>query len=376
MTKIKNIWLLSIVLCLTCLKGWSQIVGSKAIPYLNFTLHDAPPKYLTSTRTAVLISVPMSDANPNIRTNWRKLAEEIHPRLRDMKIDAVAYFNIDDVFSGVGPAEVFSKNLTSREIKYILLVEQLRSTEENGSEDIFRFTVTPFNDKPTFISQNSNAWRVEDIGLKPALKKLFNGVYRAELKMENYLIPDIPELFDDVDIFQAKRIETYAMDLKVDKLYVPKFERLIIEDSSKMDEHTIKLIADFNHEIDQKNQKLEQIMSTYPLKYELVDAYTDDDIYSLGGQYALMRLEAPGSTIKGFLDYKKEVGENMYASIKAVDLGSTVRRLPVDAVVSKYYVKHVYTKDIYTGLKWDADLTWEEALKNFIYNMKDVLKVK
>jgi hypothetical protein len=34
------------------------------------------------------------------------------------------------------------------------------------------------------------------------------------------------------------------------------------------------------------------------------------------------------------------------------------------------------TGDVYLGTKWDADETMDEALKNYIQNFKDELKIR
>lgn len=379
MTKIALTRLLSLPFVLIGLllstEGGAQTPGAEVIAFKHLVYHNKPPRFLNSHKTAVFFSVPRTTKDPSLREDWKALAKEVHYGLKQMKIDAMAYYNIEDVFSGPDAIEAFAKQLVQRDIKYLLYVEVNRQ-ENVSQEHFYRFTVVPFNKEETFIAQNANAWKVEGIGLKSTMDKMFNEIYRVELTQENYLIPDIPEFFDDVDIFKARRIESYAMDLKVEPLIVPRFQKLVLKDSSKTDEATLQEIRKFNKTIDQKNQKLEEIMSTYPLKYELVDYYTEQEVYNKGGQFVLLNLQTSGTTIKKLLDYKLNKGENIFATIKATEIGSTVRRLPADAVVSKYYVKHVFTKDIYTGLKWDADLTWEEALQNFIFNMKDILKIK
>ncbi len=352
----------------------AQIVGSESLWYKDFVLHNKPPKYLLSRKSAVFLRVPRSEVNPDVRSDWQELSAKIHKYLLNMKIDVVGYYHVDDIFSGSDPMAAHAQTLAKRDIKYILLVTQTRN-ETPGEPDHFEVIVTPFSEE-VLIKQNANAWKVEGYGLKEVMNKMFKEVYRAELALENYLIIDRPEFFTDVKILKGKRIQTYAMDLKVDKLIVPKFQKIVPEDSIKLSSSAMDQVRAYNAEVDQKNKRLAEIMKGYPLPYEISSDLSETEIYNRGGQFILQSLHTTGETVKELLDYKTDAGETVYATIKATDIGATVRRLPKDAVVHKYYVKHVYSKDVYTGLKWDADLTWEEALKNFIFHMKDVLNVQ
>ena len=353
----------------------AQIVGSDDLWFKDFTLHNKPPKYLLSRKSAVFLRVPRSEDNPNVRSDWKKLAGEVHEYLLQMRVDAIGYYHVNDLFSGSDPIEAFSKTMIQRNLKYIILITQTRN-ENRGEPDHFEVIVTPYNESSSFIDQNANAWKIEGIGLKDVMRKMFNEVYRSELELENYLIMDIPEFFTDVKIIKGRRIETYAMDLKVEKLIVPKFRKIVPTDSTKLGSSAFDQIKVYNREVDKKNQRLEEIMKTYPLAYEISEDFSDQEVYNKGGQFVLLSLNSTGETIRELLDYKTQPGETVFASIKSINMGSTVLRLPKEAVVHKFYVKHVYTKDVYTGLKWDADLTWEEALQNFIFNMKDVLNLK
>ena len=330
-------------------------MDSETLWLKDFVFHDKPPKYLLSRKSAIFLKTPRSEINPDVRSDWKDLSREIHKYLLQMKIDAIGYYHVEDVFSGSDPVEAFAKSLTKRNLKYIILITQTRS-EILGQEDYFEVIVTPFNDQPSFINQNANAWKIEGLGLKKVMTKVFNEVYRAELELENYLIMDVPEFFTDVKIIKGKRIETYAMDLKVEKLIVPQFQKIVPTDSTKLSEPILEEVRKYNARVKKKNMRLQEIMKTYPLPYEISADFSDSEVYSKGGQFVLLGLHTTGETIKDLLDYKQDAGETVYATIKTTDIGSTVKRLPKDAVVYKYYVKHVYTKDVYTGLKWDADL--------------------
>src|SRR5690606_28940149 len=96
-------------------------------------------------------------------------------------------------------AASFAQTLVKRELKNIILITQTTNPEPNG-EALFEIIVTPFNNQPTFISQNSNAWKISGVGVKDTFTRMFNGIYREELDVQSYLIIDVPEFFTDTDI--------------------------------------------------------------------------------------------------------------------------------------------------------------------------------
>ncbi|UXP33460.1 hypothetical protein N6H18_05775 [Reichenbachiella agarivorans] len=378
MSKKYKVGFAALVLILTLTSPFrtqAQLVGSAAMDFTRFTYHDKLPKYLLSRKSIVLVSAPMSEKNPHVRSDWEKLSSFVHKYFRQMNIDAVAYFYIDDIFSNVDVNLEFAKQLTEREIKYVILLDQ-KKVDGHKDSYYYKITVTPYNDKTSFVSEDQNAWKIEGSDLNEILVKMNKEIIREDMEMTNYLIPEYPEFFSSTRIIKGRRIPTYAMDLKVETLVVPRFQKYVMEDSSKVDEAYKKRVAAFNREIDKKNQRLEEIMSTYsPLKYQLIDEISAQAIYNDGHQFALMRIDGTGQMIKESLSYEM-ANETDYITLKASMGGAQVYPLPKDAVVSKYFVQHVFTKDVYVGLKWDADLTWEESLTNFIFHMKDILKVK
>jgi len=352
-----------------------QILGKESMNFKNLEYHDQLPKYLLSRKSVVVINAPMSLKDPRVRSDWKELANTVHYYFRKMNVDAIAYYHIDDLFAGRDPNQEFSKLLTKREFKYVIWVKQTRVSGHNYQYSI---TVTPYNGKGTIVSQYQNAWKTEEgSDLKNVLLEMGKDVLRADMKLENYLIPEGPEFFETIKIIKGRRIPTYATDLKVETLVVPRFQKFTIDDSSKVDGNHLAKVKRFNDEIDRKNRRLEQIMESYkPLKYELSDVYDSKALYNAGHQFVLADLNGTGKNIKEELGYKPEMNETDYITLKANGGSTIVYPLPVEAIVTKYYVKHVFTNDVYTGLNWDADLTWEASLQNFIFHMKDILKVK
>ncbi|WP_420580310.1 hypothetical protein [Reichenbachiella sp.] len=373
-TRTKSLFV-SLIFCLTLipLSGTlnAQPSGEDWLDMKSLDIQPHLPKYLLSRKSVVLVSVPRSKNDPNLRADWKLLSRTVHKAFKKMKIDAVAYYYLDDMFASPDANESFAKEMEKREIKYIIVLEQ--SASNLAGVESYRISISGFNDKPSFISERQKAWQTQGPDLEVLLSEMRKDVIRAEMERENYLIPDIPEFFTDAKILKGKRIPTYAMDLKVDKLVVPRFQKYIMEDSSALDAVALSKIAAYNAEVERKNKRLEEIMLDYPLGYEFSETSSDIDIYNQGHQFVLLMMQGSGKTIKEMLNYEIEPYETDYVTIRA---GSTLNTLPVDAVVYKYYVKHVYTQDAYLGSRWDADLTWEQALQNFIFHMKDILKVQ
>ena len=52
----------------------------------------------------------------------------------------------------------------------------------------------------------------------------------------------------------------------------------------------------------------------------------------------------------------------------------TLRTIPVEAPVYKFYIKNLLRNEVYVGESWDADETWQEALDNYLSAMVEELK--
>jgi hypothetical protein len=52
-----------------------------------------------------------------------------------------------------------------------------------------------------------------------------------------------------------------------------------------------------------------------------------------------------------------------------------LKNIAANTVVYKFYVRHIDSGNIFLGTKWDADTTWQDALKNFIGGFKAELKI-
>jgi hypothetical protein len=179
-------------------------------------------------------------------------------------------------------------------------------------------------------------------------------VYRSSSSLErsNYLINDFPETELPVQIVRGRRSEFYAIDLKVDQLAVPKTG---------------------NESID---KELELIVGNYPFKYQLTEpTVSEKELRAKGFFYIVSYVHARGSVIRQMLGYDVSKVESAYVSVTYPNGQSQLKNIPADVPVYKFYFKHIDSGNIFLGTKWDADVTWQKALTNYIAAFKAELGV-
>lgn len=331
------------------------------------------PEALLSSRSAVFMAVPQK---PNgSRGDWTSLAEKAHDYLKKIGVDAVAYLYVQDVFSGPEPEQAFISWLAQRKVDNLI---HLAEISVNGQKK-YRIVITSFNGKPDIASPGQKAWKNETADLE----RLFINLYRAvgSLKKENFLIVDKPEFFTDITVLTGKRFENYQQDLKLDKLAVPVFTGIPIPDNYPADplnEELARQASAYNGMIASANERLKEVMSAYPYEYGLVDLSqkTPEQLRNEGYQFVLYYVNTSGRVIKNLLDYTVQPTETDFISLTASAGGSSIKTLPVDFPVYKYYVKHIFTSDVFLGTKWDADDDWEKALTNHLTGLRAEFRIR
>jgi hypothetical protein len=292
------------------------------------------PEKLLTNRTAVFYSYSMTEKDLNsIQTSFQKTG-----------IDAVIYFETDELLAGKDVTIAFADYLNKREISNIAFFQK----NEKG----YKVYLTAYNTKSSIVEENQYAWIDEDVYLSELLTK----IYRAAgggTKRKNMLINDVPETDIAVNSIQGRRSDFFAIDLKVDELAVPK------TGDEAMD------------------KALEETFSTYPLKYKLTEpGISDQELRKKGFLFVLCYVHTRGSVAKKVLGYDMSKSESALVSITYNDSGqSQLKNIPSDTFVYKFYFKHISSGNVFLGTKWDADTTWEQALKNHIKAFKTELKI-
>lgn len=293
----------------------------------------AIPQEIMSKRSVVILSPSIS-------------AQEIttiHEGLIRAGIDAVAYFGADRVLSGGDPEKAYNKYFTRREISCVVFIQK-KSTG-------FSCYLTLYNGKPDLVSQDQLAW----VANASTLSQLMNDIYRSALsayQKKNLLINDAAETSLPVKVIEGNRNETFAYDLKVDNLAVPKFN-----DSTM-------------------NNELAEVFKNYPLRYQLTDnTIADKDLRNKGFLYVLCVVHARSGVAKDVLGYTVAKSESAFVSVTYPVAEMQLKNIPADTEVYKFYVRHIDSGNVFLGTKWDADVTWQQALLNFIRGMKADMKL-
>lgn len=333
------------------------------------------PEDLLSSKSVVLLQIPPENRNSSIRADWRPMAEEAHEIFMSTGIDAVAYYFMNDVISGIEAGREFAAEMKERGIKNLIILSDVWVKIKGKEAERFVILVTSFNGETTLMSNGQPAWKTQNKKLEKALDKLKKETSRQRLVKKNLLISDYPELFRDIDIIKGRRSETYSNSLKVDKIAFAGFEIADIPENRPrglINNNIAKEAAKANGIARGNNNKLNEILQQqYPFEYDATPSHPDEQaLLNLGFSYVVYHLHTYGLSIKYLLDYQIEEGVSDFITVKQQKGKTILRNIPTESPVYKFYLKHLRTNDVYVGSRWDADETWTEALKNFISNIR------
>ncbi|MDN5215952.1 hypothetical protein QQ020_27995 [Fulvivirgaceae bacterium BMA12] len=325
------------------------------------------PEGILSGRSAVFVLV--DDENKD-RTGWKELSIKAHKVIVGTGTDIVGYYNIYDLFAGHETQRSFAQDMLKREVKNILILEK-----KQGS---FSLKVTKFNEKPTFMDHGQNAWRSENIDLREVMADYKRAVGASGQHRSNFLMADAPEFFEDTGLIRRQRFDIFNQDLKLDKLAVPLFPTaatgMNVEKGNSSNNISDQLLR---HQQQWKIDSIElaSIMETYPFAYGIVAADSDEKkLREQGYQFMLYYLNTSGKVIHDLLNYKSDKNVTDYITIKPSTDKPNLVTIQAHRPVYKYYIKHIFSGEIYLGNVWDAEESWQAALKNHINGIKNKIK--
>lgn len=331
------------------------------------------PKDLQISKTIVVISI---DDGSQLRGDWKALAEEAHPYIKKLSIDAVLYFYIDDLIAGYDVQKAIADQMARRDIKNIFML----SRDKIKGRDQYLGVLTTFDKEPSFISNNQVAWKSQTSDLEILFRNLARSIDNADLILENLLIIDSPEYYRGSDMIRGKRFEIFNTDLRIDKMAIPKFMDLPVPENAGIQSTAdmVSVIVQENEKNLERNSRIEQQLINYPYAYEIVPyEYDEKKLLAKGFQFVLMRINSSGLDVRKMLGYEISDDINELITIKKNSLGEVnIKSIPVDAMVYKYYVKHINSGDIYLGEQWDGDDNWQDALNNHISLIIEKLEKK
>jgi hypothetical protein len=332
------------------------------------------PDKILSTKTVVLVSTPNRQGE-SIPEDWHPLAEQAHPVLTKASIDPVAYYFYDDVYSGKETRAAFAEAWKKRGVAHIILIIK---SELNANKKNVRYLVlaTPFNGDASLMTEGQPAWKNNGKDFKKVLNKFEKVSYKQT--STNLLIAKVPEYFNDAKIIKGQRVESYYTDLKLGKLAVPKFatSNLPGKRPGGLVNNLVKnRLEQAEQQANDFNNQLASIMQGYKFEHGLVEQNkSDKDLMIAGYNYVIRSIRTSGIGVKRLLNYPVDEEEEYYITVKLVNNKPTMRYIPIKAPIYKYYIKNLKTGSVYLGKNWDADETWQESLKNVLYNIGLELK--
>ncbi len=295
----------------------------------RITYASSIPAELLSTRSVVLFqsSIPQKDL------------DECQNFFQQTGIDAVAYFDIHRMLAGHDVRKAYASYLTNRGIKFLILFQK----DEKGYRLIFCY----FNGKKDLVDANSVAWKQENVSLNELLRTVYRFAV-SNLKKQNYLINDFPEMDISINPFIGRINESFSVEVKSFKTAIPKFGNAA--DDAELEAY---------------------LKANFPLKYELVDAdATEESLYAKGFRTILRFVHARGIVAKQILGYDVTQVARSLPSAVFVNNEVQIKTIPSTEVIYKFYFKNIEYGNVFLGNKWDADLTWQDALRNHIQAYK------
>ena len=291
------------------------------------------PEKLLSTRSVVFYPHTMT----------LKELDQIQAYFQRTGIDAVVYIEGDFLAAGRDPSVALAEYLNAREISHIIIFQK--------SEE-YKVFITGYNNLATLFEPGQSAWHKSDRSLESLLQSLFRTANNSSLARENMLINEFPEVAMPLNIFKGRRSDFFAIDLKVDPLAIPKFG------DEAMD------------------RELEEIMKLYPYKYKLTEpGLSEAQIRQDGSYYVLRFVYARDKAAQNLLGYDGTRSQSAIVSVTYPEDKPELKNIPANTMVYKFYFKHIDSGNIFLGTKWDADLTWQQALINQIKSFKAEFKV-
>lgn len=323
------------LLILSSIKSFCQLSDEEIKFFSRLKPGSALPEKILDTRTAVFYSFSMTQKDlDNIQLSFQRTG-----------IDATVYFDIDELLAGKDVTDAYADYLTKRDITNIIFFLK----DEKG----YKAYITAFNGKASVVEENQYAW----IGEDGYLSELLTKIYRAAgggTKRKNMLINETPETDISINVIQGRRSDFFAIDMKVDELAIPK------TGNEAMD------------------KALEEAFSTWPFKHKFTEpGVSERELRNKGSLYILCYVHTRCAVAKKVLGYDVGRSESAIASVTFNDNGQTqLKNIPSETFVYKFYFKHIDSGNVFLGTKWDADVSWDQALKNQVRGFKSEFKIQ
>lgn len=287
------------------------------------------PKGILGNRSVVLYEI---DYTP-------QELQETQKYFQQAGIDAVSFLDIDYVLAGAEIAPLFSNYFNSRKIKFLIILSKVNTQ--------YQIVFTEFNGTKKFSDTTKISWKQSDSSLVELLRRVYRFAVSSERKT-NLLINDVPDTRIEMKFFRGRQDERYSPDVRIFKIAIPKW-------GNEIDD---KLLEDF-------------LKENYPMKYALVDAeLSDAQLNEQGYRFVLRYVHTRGDVARDILGY--DVGQTAGSLPTTYYVGkeAMIKTIRTKKSIYKFFLKNAEYGNIFLGNKWDADETWQEALKNHIAGLR------
>lgn len=270
--------------------------------------------------------------------------QEIQKYFQQAGIDAVAYLDVDYVLSGIDPSRVYSNLFASRAIKFLILLQKVK--------DQYQMVFTEFNGTRNFADNQHISWKFSHQSLRELLRTVYRFAVSTERK-NNLMINDIPEDGAPMNFYRSKRDERFSPDIRPFKTAIPRF-------GNETDDKALEAL-------------LRENLNT---KFDFVDPdLTDAELSDKGYRLVLRFVHTRGEVARDILGYDLTQTASSLSTNYFVEGEQRIKTIRSKQTIYKFYIKNTEYGNIFLGSKWDADETWQDALKNHIQAMRLELKI-
>lgn len=272
-----------------------------------------------------------------------KELETIQMYFQQTGIDAVAYLDIQRVLSGADVQRIFASYFNTRKISYLILLQKT----EKGYDCI----ITEYSGTILFTDKSKSSWRQSNTSLHELLQTIYRFCI-STLKRKNFLINDLPEANVEVANFSSRHVDRFAMEVKSFKIAIPKFS----DEAAQAELESYLKIS-------------------FPAKYDFVDpASADAELWQRGYRAILRFVHTRGELAREILGYPPTQPTTSLATNYFSEGELKIKTIPIKKIIYKFYFKNLEYGDMFLGNKWDADETWQDALRNHIDALRTELK--
>lgn len=269
--------------------------------------------------------------------------QEAQKYFQQAGIDAINYLDIDYVLAGPDPSRTFFNYFNSRDIKFLIILQK--------SDKEYQSIITEYSGTMEFANKAHRSWKQSHTSFVELLRTIYRFAISTQ-KKQNFLINDVPEIGFDLRFFREEPAQRFSNDVRTFKTAIPRW-------GNERDDKELEAL----------------VKEKFPQKCELVDPnLTDAELSDKGYRLVLRFVHTRGDAARDILGYDVTQTAGSLLSSYFVNDELKVKTVPSKKMIYKFYFKNTEYGNIFLGSKWDADETWQYALRNHVIGLRSELK--